>query len=279
MYRYSMTQWIAGNEDMDQSMQRLKDCGYDGIEFAAEPYALDGEELRRKMDSYGLCCTSLCGIFSEERDLSSGDETVAQRAVQYVKDSVDLAVKVGAPLMIIVPSPVGRTAPPPGCSHERAWRNAVKNVRLAAEYAAGRHVVLAVEAINRYETYLVNTMEKNLKFVRETAHPGVRMMADCFHMSLEERDILQSLRMAAHELVHVHIADNTREAAGMGRSDFKGILRTLREIGYEGSLTMEFLPRIANPYAAQDMDSHAKLMDAYAKQSIEYMKIMEASIT
>lgn len=278
MYQYSMTQWIAGNEDMEYSFQRLKQCGYDGIEFAAEPDSVRTEELNRLLEKYKLSCTSLCGIFPEDRDLTSSDPEEAEAAVRYVKDSIDMAREVGAPYMIVVPSPVGRTAPKSGCTCEEAWKNAVKNVRKAADYAQKRKIFLAIEALNRYETYLVNTMEKNLRFIRDVAHPAVKVMADCFHMSIEESSIARAIRMAAGDLIHVHIADNTREAAGMGNLDFKEILYALKEIRYKGPLTMEFLPRIADPYAAQDMETHTKVMDTYAKQAIDYMKLMERSI-
>ena len=64
MYKYSMTQWIVGNENIEESFQRLQKYGYDGIEFAAEPYSLEGEKMRRLMNDYQLICTSLCGIFN-----------------------------------------------------------------------------------------------------------------------------------------------------------------------------------------------------------------------
>lgn len=109
MYKYSMTQWIVGNEDIEYSFQRLKKNGYDGIEFAAEPYTLDQERLVSLLKKYEMECTSLCGIFPEERDLTSRDPECANTAIQYIKDSVDFAVKVGAPYIIVVPSPVGRS--------------------------------------------------------------------------------------------------------------------------------------------------------------------------
>ena len=140
-------------------------------------------------------------------------------------------------------------------------------------------MLLAVEAINRYETYFANTLEKAQRLVREIDHPAVKLMADLFHMSLEERDIPQSLRMIADQLVHVHIADNTREAAGLGSTDFKAALRTLLDIGYKGSLTMEFMPRLANPYESGALSTQSELMDTYAKQSIDYMRCMEASLS
>ena len=278
MYKYSMTQWIVGNENMEYSFQRLAKYGYDGIEFAAEPYALDAKELRSLMARYGISCTSLCGIFPEERDLTAAAGEAADTAVHYVMDSVDLAAQVGAPLMIIVPSPVGRVAPPEDRSFDELWECAVKNIRRAADYAREKGVVLAVEAINRYETYFANTLEKALRLVNDVNHPAVKIMADLFHMSLEERSIPESLRMVANKLVHVHIADNTREAAGLGSTDFKAAMRTLKDIGYSGSITMEFMPRLANPYESGNVTTQSELMDFYAEQAIDYMKCVEASV-
>lgn len=279
MYRYSMTQWIVGNEDIEYSFQRLKKYGYDGIEFAAEPYTTDQDRMVSLLEKYGLVCTSLCGIFPEGRDLTAKDPAAAEAAIRYVKDSVDFAAKVGAPYIIIVPSPVGRTEPPAGRTYEECWDNAVRNIRTAADYAASQNVRLAVEAINRYETYLANTLTKAYHLVKEINHPAVGIMADMFHMSLEENNIGASLRMIADELIHVHIADNTREAAGLGNTDFKEMLYVLRDIGYQGPLTMEFMPRLANPYASGEMETKSKLMDGYAEQSIRYMKCLEASLS
>lgn len=278
MYRYSMTQWIAGDEEIELSFQRLKRFGYDGIEFAAEPYTADQDKMAELLEKYQLGCTSLCGIFPEERDLSSGDSRAAGRAVQYLKDSVDFAVKVGAPYMIVVPSPVGRTQPMPGCTYREAWDNAVANIKEAADYAGNRGIRFAIEAINRYETYLVNNLSTALEFVRAINHPAVGLMADLFHMSIEENNMCASLFRIRDYLMHVHIADNTREAAGLGSTDFKQILYTLREIGYQGPLTMEFLPRVANPYAASGMNTQGELMDKYARQAINYMRELENAV-
>ena len=82
MFQYSMTQWILGNEPIENSFLRLKKYGYDGIEFAAEPDTLSAEEMTALMKKYDMKCTSLCGIFSEERDLSASDDAIAQKAVQ-----------------------------------------------------------------------------------------------------------------------------------------------------------------------------------------------------
>ena len=277
MYHIGMTQWIVGDEPLEVSCKRMQKCGYDGIEFAAEPYSLDAEQCVSLMEKYDLNCRSLCGIFGEDRDLTDGGEA-GKMAVQYLKDSVDFAVKTGAGIIIVVPSPVGRTVKPEGISVEELTENAVKNIREAADYAADRKVRFAIEAINRYETWFINTLRKALRFVKRVDHPAVGLMADLFHMSIEENSMVESLYMIRDYLLHVHIADNTREPAGMGTTDFKEVLRALRTIGYQGSLTMEFMYRLADPYHAQQMNTQRDLMDRYAEQAIDFIKMTERSI-
>lgn len=277
MYKYAMTQWIVGNEDMEVSFQRLQRYGYDAIEFAADPYGLDVERCLGLMEKYGMKCHSLCGMFSEERDLTA-DHAQAETAIRYLRDSVDFAVKVGASVIIVVPSPVGRVTPPEGKTMDALWANAVANLREAADYAQQNGVRFAIEAINRYETYFVNTLSKAYKLVKEIDHPAVGIMADTFHMSLEENSMVKSIRMIADKLIHVHIADNTREPAGLGSTDFKEVLYALRDIHYSGICAMEFMYRMANPYNSLEMETQSNLMDMYAEQAIRHMRMLESAV-
>ena len=277
MYHIGMTQWIVGDEPLEVSCSRLAKYGYDGIEFAAEPYDLNALECVVLMERYGLNCHSLCGIFNENRDLTANGKE-GEKAVKYLIDSIDFATVVGAKIIIAVPSPVGRTTKPEGKSIEELTENAVANLRQAADYAQKKGVKIAIEAINRYETYFINTLSKALDLVKKVDHPAVGVMADLFHMNIEEGSLTDSLYMIRDYLLHVHIADNTREAAGMGHTDFKEVIRVLKNIGYEGSLTMEFMYRLADPYSATDLSTQTQLMDRYAKQAIDYIRVVEESI-
>ena len=276
MYHIAMTQWITGDESIETSCRRLRQYGYDGIEFAAEPQKLDADECLTLMKKYGLDCRSLCGIFNASRDLTASGEA-GKIDVQYLKDSVDFAVKLGAKVIIVVPSPVGRTVPPVGKALDELRDSAVRNIREAAAYAGKNGVNFVIEAINRYETYFIKTLENAYSLVKDIGDPSVGLMADLFHMSIEEKSFTQSLLMVQDKLFHVHIADNTREPAGLGRTDFKEILRVLNRTGYGGSLTMEFMYRLADPYASQAVKTENDLMDRYAKQAIDYIRLMERS--
>lgn len=277
MFSYSATQWIFGKEELEASFERLRKFGYDGIELAGEPGSTDLGKVRRLMNESGLACTSICGIYSADRDLSHHDPATRTAAVQYVKDCVDMAAVLGAKIVIVVPTSVGRTSPLTSSGQE--WKLAVDSLRHAGAYAASKDVYLAIEALNRFETYLVNRLESAKQLAEQVNHPHVGIMADLFHMNIEERDHVQALRQIASRLVHVHIADNTREAAGLGQTDFTEVIRALIEIGYRGALTMEFLPPVSNPYlAAASIGSNA-VFDDYARQSIGHLKEIVSNLT
>ncbi|GAB6118349.1 sugar phosphate isomerase/epimerase [Thermoanaerobacter brockii subsp. lactiethylicus] len=273
MYLYSVTQWIFGKEPIEKSFERLKRFNYDGVELAGEPYDMNIREIKQLLNKYGLICTSICGIYTEERDLSSSSTKIRNKAVQYVKDCVDMAQELGATHVIVVPSPVGKLRP--DTTVDEAWNNAVNSVREAGEYAKSKNINLAIEALNRYETYLVTNLATALKFVKEVDVSSVKIMADLFHMNIEERNDSEALKLIAPYLIHVHIADNTREAAGLGKINFREVMSTLKEIKYNGPITMEFLPAISNPYLTSQFEQKDDILDYFTEQSIKYIKSLE----
>jgi sugar phosphate isomerase/epimerase len=274
MYRIGMTQWVFGNEPLEESCKRLHACGYQEIEFAAEPDTLDAEECKKWMEQYHLTCHSLCGIYTEERDLTAEGEG-AEKAVCYLKKSLDFAHRVGAKLVIVVPSPVGRTEKPEGRSMNQLLECAAKNIRKAAEYAEQYQIHLAIEPINRYETYLVQTVHQAYELAKQINHPLVGVMADLFHMNIEEDSFVDAIYEAADRLIHVHLADSNRGPIGGAHTNLQEILRALHRISYQGSLTMEFMYNLANPYLANQMDTQTEQMTQNVKKAIEYVRTIE----
>jgi D-psicose/D-tagatose/L-ribulose 3-epimerase len=276
MNKYSVTQWIFGNEELETSLQRLKKYGYDGVELAGEPDKMDLDAIQALLNKYGLECTSICGIYTAERDLASPNPAVRRNAVRYVQACTDMAERLGASVVIVVPTPVGKTDPDTTSREE--WELAVASLKEAGAYAETKNVYLAIEALNRFETYLVNKLDAAKKMVEEVNCSRVRIMADLFHMNIEERNHAASIKNIAPYLVHVHIADNTREAAGFGQTDFAEVVRALLEIDYQGCLTMEFMPPVSNPYLAARQSESGELFDQYTRQSIEHMKGLFAAL-
>lgn len=112
-------------------------------------------------------------------------------------------------------------------------------MREAAEHAERCGVTLAVEYLNRFELYLLNSAEDTARFVREVDHPSCRMMYDTFHAHIEEKDVGAAIRACADVLAYVHLSENDRSTPGRGQVDWDATFAALREIGYDGWLTIE----------------------------------------
>ncbi|MBE3580072.1 MAG: sugar phosphate isomerase/epimerase [Thermoanaerobacteraceae bacterium] len=288
-FKYIVSNWIYGEEPLKLTLQRLKRYGYDGVELMGEPARYDTDEVEALCKKYGLKVLSIAGMYpwpTEERDLSNPREEVRRRAVQYLKDCCDFAVRLEAGVIIVVPSAVGKVLPVGEPrdeeewlkAYEREWKLAVEAVGEAALYAEKKGVVLAIEPINRYETFLVNTCEQGLRMIKEIGSSAVKLHLDVFHMNIEEKDIAQAIRAAKGMLVNLHVADSNRTAVGEGHIDFKAVLQALLDIGYEGMLSLEPLPPVPDPYMAARMKRFMHLWDDYARISIERLKDIEGEL-
>ena len=278
--KYSVMNWIYGNEPIEKTLNRLSKLGYDGISIKGEPDQYDPTKVRKLLEKYKLEAASIDGIYpwpTKERDLANPDERVRKRAVEYLRKCTDFASAVGAPLVVVVPSPVGKTKPLAPREKEREW--AVESVRKVAEYALEKGIEVAVEPINRYETHLLNNAEQALEFAKEVAAENVKIMLDCFHMNIEEADPASAIRRAGRMLIHMHVADSNRQSVGRGHTDFKSILRALKEIGYERYLAMEPLPPLADPYDALTKQVCPELFDIYAEECITGLKSIERTLS
>lgn len=270
MARYSVSQWIYGREPIENSLERLARYGYDGVELAGEPRSTDVTRVKQLLSDNGLVVSSICGLYRPERDLSHSDPQVRREAVQYVKECVDLAAETGAEVVIVVPSPVAKPAPTSPIETELDL--AAESLREAGEYAGSQGVTLVLEALNRFETYLTNKIDKVLALAGRVDLPSVAIMVDAFHMNIEEASLPDTIRRADGAVRHVHIADSNRESVGRGHIDFRAFVEALNQIGYSGWYTMEFLPPTSNPYLAAEYEADQHLFDVFTKESIERMR-------
>jgi sugar phosphate isomerase/epimerase len=274
--RYAVSNWIYGEEALAETCERLARLGFDGIELRGEPDLYEPGAVRALLTRHGLTVPSICGMYpgpDGPRDLSHPDPAVRAAAVRYVARCAGLAGELGAGVVIVTPNPVGKTRPLAALADE--WRWAVDAVREAATAAEDAGVRLAIEPINRYETYLITSMERALAFVRAVDHPRVGVMLDTFHANIEDPDVVDAARAAGLRLLHVHVADSNRQGVGRGHIDFRRLLRALVEIGYDGALVLEPLPPLANPYEAMAGRRTATLAEQFAAESLALLRLYE----
>jgi len=287
--KYSISNWIYGGEPLRTTFERLKKYGYDGIELEGEPQEYDPERVNQLCREFDLEVLSIAGIYpwpTEDRDLANPDPGVRERAVNYLKHCINLASAVLAPLIIVVPSAVAKTSPVGDFESEeewvaaadREWNYAVESVKRAARYAEHEGILLAVEPINRYETFLINNVDQGLRFVSEVGSSAAKLHLDTFHMNIEEKDPAEAIRKAEELLVNVHIADSNRQAVGYGHTDFRAMMKALRDIGYERALALEPLPPVPDPYIAARLSRYRHLRDVYAEESIVRLRRYEQEV-
>ena len=146
-FRYAYNSLVYYGEDIAQSIERVARFGYDAIEVIGEPTELDAKRIKKLTDDAGIVVSSICSLYTPERDLSHPDPAVRAKAVQYVKDVADFASEMETPTIIVHPCANGRTERLASEEEERKW--AVEGIRESGEYAEPLGVHLSLECWNR----------------------------------------------------------------------------------------------------------------------------------
>lgn len=220
-------------------LERLKEAGYDGAEvpvFEGSPkhYA----HLKRRLDEIGLEATALGIVPDEARNPMSWDAAHRQAAVDYLKWLVDCSAALGAEVLCgPFTQPLGVFS---GFGPNKAeWGWLVAAHRAMAEHARGTGVRLAVEPLNRFECYALNTAAAAARLAGEVGVEGYGYLYDTFHANIEERDPARAITVTAGRIAHVHVSENDRGTPGRGHVDFGAAFGALRGAGYDGWLTVE----------------------------------------
>jgi D-psicose/D-tagatose/L-ribulose 3-epimerase len=260
-------EWIFAGQDLPLLLRRLSAAGCTGIELSGEPERHDRGDLAAALERAGMQATgitAICPAPTDERDLAHPDADARGRAVDYYRGCVDLACEVGAPTVGLIPAAIGRVD---GCVSD-SWPRAVAAAREVARYAGERGVGVGVEAVNRYETFLVNTAQQALRFAADVGTGNVGVVLDAFHMQLEEEDSRSALVHAAPRLRALHLADSNRLGLGRGQLDAAALVSAARDAGYEGPLVFEFTAPGPNPFRADKGEDAMRELDAYARESV-----------
>lgn len=230
-------------------LKDIKATGYDGVEipiFDGGPD--DYKRLGEMLDRIGLERTAVSAMGDPAMNLI-GDAAARKAGVAHVKHTIDCAEALGARYLSgPLHSTLGHfsgAGPTPA-----EWKRAVDTQRQIGDHAAKHNVTIGLEALNRFECYLVNTMKDLSRLVDEIAHPNIRAMYDTFHANIEEADPIAAFTDNARNIVHVHISENDRGVPGRGNIPWKKTFRAIRDSGYDGWLTIEAFGRGLKDLAA-----------------------------
>lgn len=229
-------------DDLPAAARTAAGLGFDAVElFPPEPDALDPRTVLDLLGPHRLAVSAVgsgAGWVRHKLSLTHADPAHREQARAFIRSMIDFAAALNAP--VIVGSMQGRWGE--GVPKDLALAHLAEGLTVLGEHAGNRGQVLLYEPLNRYETNLINTIGEGVRFLDGLPTKGVKLMADLFHMNIEEVDVAGALRAGGKYVGHIHFADSNRRPAGMGHLDFGPVVAAVRELGYSGYLAAEAFP-------------------------------------
>lgn len=279
-YGVNMLVWTASVGVRHKPLfSRIRAWGFDGVEiFVSADEPSDVAIVKRLLCERDLECNT-CTVLGRGANLISTDASTRKQGVEYLKRCVERTAELGG-RMLCGPLYAGLGVMTGNRRTESEWAYAVEGLRAAAARSRELGVTLCLEPLNRFETYFLNTLEDAARLVREIGEPNVRVHFDTFHANIEERQPAASLRAVAGELGHVHIAENDRGVPGTGHVDWPGVFLALKEIGYDGWVTIESFaePEPELAAAAAIWRDLAPSGDELARRGLEFAKAISQEV-
>jgi len=248
-------------------MGYAKSVGYDGVEIAPFTLCNNVQELspkqrkaiREDAASFGLDVVGLHWLLVKPEGLyiNHPDDSIRKKTSKYMQDLIRFCGDIGGKVMVIG-SPKQRNVMP-GTSYQKAWSLAKEVFSESLPVAAERGVTLCIEPLSTAETNFITTAKEALRLVEEMHSANFRLILDVKAMSSEGRDIPGIIRAAKGKVGHVHANDPNKRGPGFGSTDFVPIAKALREIGYEGYVSVEVFDFSPDP-------------QTIASKSIEYLR-------
>ena len=239
-------------DDLPASIRKAAELGFDAVEiFAPSAQVLRSLNPAKLLADHQMALAAVgtgAGWVIQKLTLTSADESIRAQAAAFIRDLIDIGAEHGAPA--IIGSMQGRHNEQ--VDEQTALEYLCDGLVDLGQHAANRGVPLIYEPLNRYETNLINTLDEGVALLQGLDTSNVKLLADLFHMNIEETDIAEAIRAAAGYVGHVHLADSNRRPAGCGHTDFPPIIAALRDIEYAGHLSAEC-------FAYPEPDEAAKL--------------------
>jgi len=227
--------------EYEETIESAAKIGYKGIELHLDdPSSVDEDKLIRLLQHNNVSITSIGtgpGYGRRGLSLSSNDVGIRNQAISCIKEHIHLAAKLDAVVIIGLMKGLVRE-----CDHSNAyWANLKSSLSECLEVAEEKNVVIVLEAINRYESDCLNTIEQCVEFVSQFRTNHLKVHIDTYHMNIEEDRIYENIKKAGAYIGHVHLADSNRCYPGNGHFNFRKLIEVLSAVDYRGALAIECL--------------------------------------
>ena len=231
--------WTAGF-DLEHLplLPRIKQWGFDGVEVARFSFDnFPARLIREAARNEGLEVT-FCSALTGDLSLVSGDPAVRQRAFDFVRQGIETAAEIGSPVLVgPFLAPVGQLLG--RRPNDDEWKRAVEGLTQLAPICREHNVTLALEPLNRFETYMMTTAADARRLCDEVHDPYIGVLFDTFHANIEEKHAAHAIRTLGPHIAHVHTCENDRGIPGSGHVAWNEVFPALLEAGYDGWCVIE----------------------------------------
>jgi D-psicose/D-tagatose/L-ribulose 3-epimerase len=216
----------------------IKQAGFDGVEVPLfRPADFAASSIRKANEAHGLECNA-CTVLVDGLSLISSSADIRRRTRVHLEDIAKVAAEAGIGIVAgPLYSPVGYLPGRRRTSDE--WKWAVEGFQSVGDTLAANGVIFAIEPLNRFETYFLNTASDAAALAEQIGHPNIGILFDTFHANIEEKNIAAGYRTVGPYLKHVHTCENDRGIPGSGHVEWKQVFEALRSLNYDGWLTIE----------------------------------------
>jgi D-psicose/D-tagatose/L-ribulose 3-epimerase len=282
--KYGVQMYLFTDSFSEKKVDLIKkagDLGFDGVEISfGNPADFPVDAVRKTLKETGLQINFAVGLGQDNNSISP-DAAIRAAGVSYLKKCIDTAYAttgggcvIGGPNFAAWLYLTGKSV------SKDEWKWAVDNYRAVCEYAAKKNITMTVEVLNRFETHVFNTLADASKFVADVGLPNAKIQPDTYHMNMEEKNWGDAIRKAGSSIGYMHVIESDRGIVGTGLVDWKEVFKALKDVRYDGWLTVEGFTRDSEIVASltKIWRDPAKSAEELASRSLMALKGFEKSV-
>ena len=255
--KFAVCNEMFGERDIEWVFQFASETGFHGVEIA--PFTLaesvteipkeQRDKIREAAEKAGVEIVGLHWLLVSPKGLymNTTDEAIRNRTLDYFRDLIEFCGDIGGSVMVFG-SPAQRNIPD-GVPHDRIWKITKQFFQDCLPAARKRGVVICMEPLAREETNFINTATEAIKLVDELDSPYFKLHLDVKAMNDEARPMESIIESARGYVAHFHANDPNKKGPGFGDADFVPIFQSLKQIGYEGYVSIEAFDYDPDPLA------------------------------
>jgi len=234
---------LLPGKDLREKFEIAKKIGFEGIEVWGRTF-LENEkiikEYKKISENAGIKISSICAGY--RNFLLETEPESRAKARDDIKKLLEIGKELGVIGLILVPifgGPKITDLSPYKNAYELEKELLLSQLPEITKKAEETECCILLEPLNRYETHFLNRLEQAVEYCERINSKYLKIMADFFHMNIEEANIYFSIKKAGKWISHIHLADSNRILPGMGHTDFESGFKTLKEIGYQNYMILE----------------------------------------